>query len=57
MNTSEENFSPERRAAVLVETLPYIQHFSGETVVVKLGVNAMVDDELASQFAQDVVLM
>ena len=34
MNTSEENFSPERRAAVLVETLPYIQHFSGETVVV-----------------------
>ena len=57
MNTSEENFSPERRAAVLVETLPYIQHFSGETVVVKLGGNAMVDDELASQFAQDIVLM
>ncbi|MDG2210488.1 MAG: acetylglutamate kinase [Acidimicrobiales bacterium] len=57
MNTSEENFSPERRAAVLVETLPYIQHFSGETVVVKIGGNAMVDDELASQFAQDIVLM
>ncbi|HJM35353.1 MAG TPA: acetylglutamate kinase [Acidimicrobiales bacterium] len=57
MNTSEENFSPERRAAVLVETLPYIQHFAGETVVVKLGGNAMVDDELASQFAQDIVLM
>ena len=57
MNTSEENFSPERRAAVLVETLPYIQQFSGETVVVKLGGNAMVDDELASQFAQDIVLM
>ncbi len=57
MNTSEENFSPERRAAVLVETLPYIQHFSGETVVVKLGGNAMIDDELASQFAQDIVLM
>jgi len=57
MDTSEENFSPERRAAVLVETLPYIQHFAGETVVVKLGGNAMVDDELASQFAQDIVLM
>jgi acetylglutamate kinase len=40
-----------------VETLPYIQQFSGETVVVKLGGNAMVDDELASQFAQDIVLM
>ncbi len=57
MNSLEENFSPEKRAAVLVETLPYIQHFSGEVVVVKLGGNAMVDDELASQFAQDIVLM
>ena len=57
MNYIEENFSPEKRAAVLVETLPYIQHFAGEVVVIKLGGNAMVDDELAAQFAQDIVLM
>lgn len=57
MNYVEENFSPEKRAAVLVETLPYIQHFAGEVVVIKLGGNAMVDDELATQFAQDIVLM
>ena len=51
------DFSPERRAAVLVETLPYIQQFAGSVIVVKFGGNAMVDDQLASQFAEDVVLM
>ena len=50
-------FSPERRAAVLVETLPYIQRFAGSIIVVKFGGNAMVDDELAARFAEDVVLM
>ena len=51
------DFSPERRAAVLVETLPYIQQFAGSVIVVKFGGNAMVDDQLAAQFAEDVVLM
>ena len=51
------DFSPERRAAVLVETLPYIQQFAGSVIVVKFGGNAMVDDQLAAQFADDVVLM
>jgi acetylglutamate kinase len=47
----------ETRAAVLVEALPYIQRFRGRVVVVKYGGNAMVDPELATSFAQDVVLM
>ena len=51
------DFSPERRAAVLVETLPYIQQFAGSVIVVKFGGNDMVDDQLAAQFAEDVVLM
>ena len=51
------DFSPERRAAVLVETLPYIQRFAGSVIVVKFGGNAMVDETLAAQFAEDVVLM
>ena len=51
------DFSPERRAAVLVETLPYIQRFAGSVIVVKFGGNAMVDSQLAAQFAEDVVLM
>ena len=50
-------FSPERRAAVLVETLPYIQRFRGSVIVVKFGGNAMVDDDLAARFAEDIVLM
>lgn len=52
-----EDFAPERRAAVLVETLPYIQKFAGAVVVVKFGGNAMVDADLAARFAEDIVLM
>jgi acetylglutamate kinase len=45
------------RARVLTEALPYIQRFQGKTVVIKYGGNAMVDEELKSAFARDVVLM
>ena len=55
--TQPEAFSPDRRAAVLVETLPYIQRFRGSVVVVKFGGNAMVDADLAARFAEDIVLM
>ena len=44
-------------ANVLTEALPYIQRFTGKTIVVKFGGNAMVDDELKMQFARDIVLM
>jgi acetylglutamate kinase len=44
-------------ARVLVEALPYIQRFSGATVVIKYGGNAMENDELKHSFARDVVLM
>ena len=58
VNGKEETvFSPERRAGVLVETLPYITRFAGRVVVVKFGGNAMESDKLADQFAQDIVLM
>lgn len=45
------------KAKVLTEALPYIQHFSGKTLVVKYGGNAMTDPELESSFARDIVLM
>jgi acetylglutamate kinase len=45
------------KATVLAEALPYIREFSGKTVVIKYGGNAMEDPELAELFAQDVVLM
>jgi acetylglutamate kinase len=44
-------------ARVLTEALPYIQKFTGKTVVVKYGGNAMVDDKLKNSFARDIVLM
>jgi acetylglutamate kinase len=44
-------------ARVLTESLPYIQRFTGKTIVIKYGGNAMVDDALKSGFARDVVLM
>ncbi len=44
-------------ASVLAEALPYIQRFSGKTIVVKYGGNAMVDEKLKEGFARDIVLM
>ena len=44
-------------AKVLTEALPYIQHFTNKTIVIKYGGNAMIDDQLKSDFASDVVLM
>ena len=54
---SERGFAPKRRAAALIEALPYIQQFRDSVVVVKLGGNAMVDPALSAMFAQDVVLL
>ncbi len=44
-------------ARILTESLPYIRKFAGNTVVVKYGGNAMVDEALKRSFATDVVLM
>jgi len=44
-------------AKVLTEALPYIQEFTGKTVVVKYGGSAMVDEPLKQSFASDIVLM
>ena len=44
-------------AEVLTEALPYIQRFSGKTIVIKYGGNAMSEDQLKSGFARDVVLI
>lgn len=49
--------SAQETARVLIEALPYIQRFSGTTVVIKYGGNAMENDELKNSFARDVVMM
>ena len=46
-----------KKAATLVEALPYIRRFHGRTFVVKFGGNAMIDEALKESFAQDVCLL
>jgi acetylglutamate kinase len=45
------------RARILIEALPYIRKFNGQTMVIKYGGHAMVDDKLKRGFALDIVLM
>jgi acetylglutamate kinase len=46
-----------QRAKILAEALPYIRRFTGKTIVVKYGGNAMSDERLKASFARDVVLL
>ena len=46
-----------RDVATLLEALPYIREFHGETVVIKYGGAAMTDAQLKEEFARDVVLL
>ena len=45
------------RAQVLVEALPYIQQYTGKTVVIKYGGNAMVSGELRAAVMSDIILL
>ena len=46
-----------QQARTLVEALPYIQKFTGKTIVVKYGGNAMVSDELRRAVMCDIILL
>ena len=56
MNAPHNSLAADK-ARILAEALPYIQRFHGKTIVVKFGGNAMIDEELKSSFARDVVLL
>jgi acetylglutamate kinase len=45
------------KAATLIEALPWLERFHGETVVIKFGGHAMADEALCFAFAQDVVFL
>ena len=45
------------RAHVLVQAMPYIKKWAGETIVVKYGGNAMINPELKEAVMNDIVLM
>ena len=46
-----------RIAKLLMESLPYIQQFQGQTVVIKYGGHAMKDEGLQQAFAKNVVML
>ena len=45
------------RSEVLVQALPYIQHYHNKTVVIKYGGNAMINKELQDAVMTDIVLL
>ena len=45
------------RAKILVEALPYIQKYSGKTIVVKYGGNAMISEDLRTAVMSDIILL
>ncbi|MBQ3462931.1 MAG: acetylglutamate kinase [Clostridia bacterium] len=46
-----------KKAGTLIEALPYIQRFSGKTVVIKYGGNAMINEELKNSVMEDITLL
>ncbi|MCW2865019.1 MAG: acetylglutamate kinase [Actinoallomurus sp.] len=46
-----------RKATTLIEALPWLEEFHGETVVIKYGGHAMADPTLRPAFAQDVAFL
>lgn len=53
----EQEFNAELKANILVEALPYIQEYYGQTVVVKYGGNAMINEQLKDAVIHDIVLL
>lgn len=47
----------DKKAKILVETLPYIEKYSGKTMVVKYGGAAMQNDRLKDSVMEDIILM
>jgi len=55
--TADAESSASAKAHVLIDALPWLKRFHGETVVVKFGGNAMVSPELQRAFAEDMVYL
>src|SRR6202522_1596962 len=55
--SKNEPVSPEVQARILSEALPYMQRYDEAIVVVKYGGHAMGAENVARQFARDIVLL
>ena len=47
----------QHQAKSIIETLPFITEFFGETLVIKYGGNAMIDEKLKRAFALNIILL
>ena len=54
---SKLSISNMERAEVLTQALPYIKKYTGETIVIKYGGNAMINEALKEQVMEDIVLL
>jgi acetylglutamate kinase len=57
MTDKPNSISPAEQARILSEALPHMQRYDEETIVIKYGGHAMGEEELAKQFARDIVLL
>jgi acetylglutamate kinase len=57
VTTVSESPDAVAKAATLIEALPWLERFHGQTVVIKFGGHAMTDEALCAAFAQDVVFL
>jgi acetylglutamate kinase len=55
--TGPDTATASAKAQVLIDSLPWLKRFHGETIVVKFGGNAMVSPELQRAFAEDMVYL
>ena len=55
--TDANHIAPIDKARILSEALPHMQEYDEETIVIKYGGHAMGEEELAKQFARDIVLL
>jgi acetylglutamate kinase len=55
--TGSESADAAAKAQVLIDSLPWLKRFHGETIVVKFGGNAMVSPDLQRAFAEDMVYL
>ncbi len=57
ITVTQDKTKLQKKAATLIEALPYIRKYAGEIFVIKYGGHAMGDDALSKQFAEDIVLL
>ncbi|MEO6947909.1 MAG: acetylglutamate kinase, partial [Nitrobacter sp.] len=53
--SNASDISPLDQARILSEALPHMQQYDEETIVIKYGGHAMGAEDVARQFARDIV--